>query len=64
MRVVYSIWCKNDDMDDLLIGIATSEGKANEMIAAMEKEFEDTFNYSIVKEKLDTLCINNKEIMF
>lgn len=28
MKEVYGIWCKNDDMDALLVGIATSEKKS------------------------------------
>ena len=64
MKEVYGIWCKNDDMDALLVGIATSEKKANDMIFALKKEFEDKLEYTVVKEKLDTLCINNKEVVF
>lgn len=64
MKEVYGIWCKNDDMDALLVGIATSEKKANDMIYTLKKEFEDEFEYTVVKEKLDTLCINGKEVAF
>lgn len=64
MKEVYGIWCENDDMDGFLVGIATSEEKASDMINVLKKEFKDTFNYPVVKEKLDVLCINDKEIIF
>ena len=70
MKEVYLLWLLNDDIDPLLIGVATTEDKALAMkkhsIAAWgyENEEDCDYEYEIVKFKLDTLIIDDKEIKF
>ena len=64
MSKVWTVWSANDDMETLLVGIATSEEKAYEMRGRLEEEFEDTFEYQVCCIETDKLIIDDKYIRF
>ena len=64
MSKVWTVWSANDDVETLLIGIATSEEKAYEMIGKLEEEFEDAFEYQVCCMETDKLIIDDKDIRF
>ena len=64
MSKVWTIWSANDDMETLLVGIATSEEKAYEMRGKLEEEFEDAFEYQVCCMETDKITINDTDIRF
>ena len=64
MSKVWTVWSVNDDMETLLVGIATSEEKAYEMRGRLEEEFEDAFEYQVCCIETDKLIIDDKYIRF
>ena len=64
MSRVWTVWTANDDMETLLVGIATSEEKAYEMRGMLEEEFEDAFEYQVCCMETDKMTINDTDIRF
>lgn len=64
MNKIWTVWSVNDDMDTMLVGVATTEEKAHEMRGRLEEEFEDAFEYQVCCTETDTLVIDDKEIKF
>ena len=64
MSKVWTVWTVNDDMETLLVGIATSEEKAYEMRGRLEEEFEDAFEYQVCCMETDKITINDTDIRF
>ena len=64
MSKVWTVWSANEDMETLLVGIATSEEKACEMRGKLEEEFEDAFEYQVCCMETDKLNINDVDIRF
>lgn len=64
MSKVWTVWSANDDMETLLVGIATSEEKAYEMRGRLEEEFEDAFEYQVCCIETDKITINDTDIRF
>ena len=64
MSKVWTVWSVNDDMETLLVGIATSEEKAYKMRGRLEEEFEDAFEYQVCCIETDKLIIDDKYIRF
>ena len=64
MSKVWTVWTANDDMETLLVGIATSEEKAYEMRGRLEEEFEDAFEYQVCCMETDKITINDTDIRF
>ena len=64
MSKVWTVWSANDDVETLLVGIATSEEKAYEMIGKLEEEFEDVFEYQVYCMETDKITINDTDIRF
>jgi hypothetical protein len=64
MDKVWTVWIANDDMNTLLVGVATTEKKAYEMRGRLEEEFEDTWECQVCCMDIDKLNINNREITF
>ena len=64
MSKVWTVWTANDDMETLLVGIATSEEKAYEMRGRLEEEFEDAFEYQVCCMETDKITINDTDIGF
>ena len=64
MNKVWTVWSANDEMETLLVGIATTEEKAYEMKSKLEEEFEDAFEYQVCCVEINKLIINDKNIKF
>ena len=64
MNKVWTVWTANDDMETLLVGIATTEEKAYKMKGKLEEQFEDAFEYQICCMETDKLIIDNKDVKF
>ena len=64
MNKVWTVWTVNDDMETLLVGIATTEEKAYKMKGKLEEQFEDAFEYQICCMETDKLIIDNKDVKF
>lgn len=64
MNTVYTIWSKSEDMESILLGIATTKEKAYKMIEKLYEVFEDAFEYVIYDIEMDKLGINDEEIAF
>lgn len=64
MNKVYTVWSKSDDTESLLLGIATTKEKANEMTEKLYEVFENSFEYVICSMELDKLNINDEEVGF
>ena len=62
MNKVWTVWSANDDMEMMLVGIATTEEKAHRMEEELCKVFEDSFEYVICSMEMDKLNINDEEI--
>jgi len=57
---VFEVWLRSDDFDDLLVGIGTTEEKANEMRKYSEEEMGDGFKYEIIPSVVDQIIINDQ----
>ena len=44
---IYLIWCRNDDMEDILVGATDTMNEANSMKEELESVFGDVFEYTI-----------------
>ncbi len=44
---IYLVWIGNDEMDDMLVGVADTREQANQMRAKLESVFEDAYEYHI-----------------
>ena len=65
MNKVYLIWLSNDDIEPMVVGIATNKEKANAMRNKLASTDVFEFNdYEIVETKSDTVIINNIEYKF
>lgn len=64
MNKVYTVWIGNDYEEPLLIGVATTKDKANQMAIKMCEVFEDNYEYSICCMNTNTLTINDEDIKF
>lgn len=64
MNKLWTVWVANDDMDTLLVGIATTEKKAYEMRGKIEEKFEDAFEVQICEMEVDKLTQDDEEIYF
>ena len=64
MNDLWTVWSTNDDMEPLLVGIATSEEKAYKMREKIKEEFEDAFEVQVCKMPVNTLTIDEKAIHF
>ena len=64
MSKVWTVWSANDDMETLLVGIATTEEKAHKMRGKLEEEFEDAFEYQVCCMETDKITINDTDIRF
>ena len=62
MNKVWTVWSKSDDMESLLVGIATTKEKAYKMTEKLYEVFEDSFEYVICSMEMDKLNINDEEI--
>ncbi len=63
--MVWLVWLELDDIDSMIVGVATDENKANKMKNKLEET--DVFEgrtYNIVPFKIDTLTINNVDYKF
>lgn len=62
---VYLIWLINDDVDPMVVGIATSEDKANSMRDKLASTDGFEFNdYEIIEMNADTVIIDDVEYRF
>ena len=64
MNKIYLIKSCNEDYGELIVGYATTEEKANKMVAKLVSVFEDTFEYEVISAQTDMLLINDEEIKF
>ncbi len=65
MNKVYLIWLSNDDIEPMVVGIATNKEKANAMRDKLASTDGFEFNdYEIVEMKSDTVIIDNIEYKF
>lgn len=64
MNKVWTVWASNDETEPLLIGIATTKDKANQMVSKMCGIFEDNYEYHIYCMNTNTLTINDEEVEF
>lgn len=64
MDKVWTVWIANDEMETLLVGIATSAEKAYKMRARIIEELEDGYEVMVCEKKTDILEINDSEIQF
>ena len=65
MNKVYLIWLSNDDIEPMVVGIATNKEKANAMRDKLASTDGFEFNdYEIVETKSDTVIIDNIEYKF
>lgn len=44
---IYLVWCGNDEMEDMLVGVADTREQANRMKEKLESVFEDAYEYHI-----------------
>ena len=65
MNKVYLIWMSNDDIEPMVVGVATNKEKANTMRDKLASTDGFEFNdYEIVETKSDTVIIDNIEYKF
>lgn len=64
MKEVWTVWTANDDMETLLVGIATNEKKAYEMREKLEKELANAHEIQVCKMETDRLDINDTVVQF
>ena len=65
MNKVYLIWLSNDDIEPMVVGIATNKEKADAMRDKLASTDGFEFNdYKIVKMKSDAVIIDNIEYKF
>lgn len=65
MDTVYLIWLLNDDIEPMVVGIATNKEKANAMQNKLASTDGFEFNdYEIVEMKSNTVIINDIEYKF
>lgn len=62
-NMIYLVYAIDDDMEELM-GLATTEEKANKMVDYLKENFSDLCDYDIVPVYIDTLIANDKEIKF
>ena len=59
MKNIYLVWMMNDDTESILIGVATTEEKANKMIEKSKEIFEDDFEYNVQPWEEDVIIIDD-----
>ena len=64
MNEVWVVWANCDDMETKLAGIASCEGKANEMVKRLCEVFEDAFEYEVEKCSVDSFVLNGVKVFF
>lgn len=65
MDTVYLIWLLNDDIEPMVVGIATNKEKANAMRNKLASTDGFEFNdYEIVEMKSNTVIINDIKYKF
>lgn len=64
MKEVWTVWTANDEMETLLVGIATNEKKAYKMRATLEEKFDNAYEILVCKTETDKLNINDANIQF
>ena len=65
MDTVYLIWLLNDDIEPMVVGVATDKEKADAMRDKLASTDGFEFNdYEIVEMKSDTVIINDVEYGF
>lgn len=63
--MVYLIWLECDDIDSMLVGVATDENKAKEMRDKLvSTDGFECCEYNIVPMKLNTVTINDVDYNF
>ena len=61
---VYTVWLSNDETDPMLVGIATTEKIADQMVQKMEDVFEDSFHYSVTDIVVNEITVDHTDISF
>lgn len=65
MNEVWLVWlCCEDLPNDLLCGVATSEGKANEMVSKLEEVFGESMIFEVKQFNTDCIRVDNAEYKF
>ena len=59
MNNIYLVWMTNEDIEPMIIGVATTEEKAKKMIEKSKETFEDAFEYNIQPWKEDVITIDD-----
>lgn len=64
MNKIYLVRSYNENCGELIVGHATTEEKANNMVEKLISVFEDSFEYEVIPAETDMLFVNDKEINF
>ena len=64
MNKIYLVRSYNENCGELIVGYATTEEKANNMVEKLISVFEDSFEYEVIPAETDMLFVNDKEINF
>ncbi len=56
---VYLVWCGNDEINDMLVGVADTREQAEKMKEQLEKVFEDAYEYRIQSWIKNQVTIND-----
>lgn len=62
--MLYLIWSKCDDIEDMLVGVADTSEKASQMVDKLNEEFEDAFEYEIVPFEKNQVTIDDVKYNF
>lgn len=62
--MAYLVWCGNDDMEYILVGIADTEDQAKEMKTKLESVFEDAYTYRIQRWVKNQVTIDGVQYRF
>jgi len=56
---IYLVWCGNDEINDMLVGVADTREQAEKMKEQLEKVFEDAYEYRIQSWIKNQVTIND-----
>lgn len=61
---IYLVWCGNDEMEDMLVGVADTREQANRMKEKLESVFEDAYEYHIQPWVKNQVTINEVQYRY
>lgn len=64
MDKVWTVWIDNEDINTMLVGIATTKEKGYKMADKLKEQYGGDYEYMVFEKNVDSLCIYDNRFNF